>query len=160
MRRYSKPQPLLMPGADSTLRQIAKWRHIITTDLPSAFYQIPPVRESMKYCGIETPFHGVCMPCQRWACLALKLSWRKSCVVYLRPYLRRSCCQDHWQSILQSWLTRGVTAELEMSAPGLLQVQLQTLCFQNLSSTPNLLWSWAGFGTLVPSRHPCIKLQP
>ena len=40
LRRYSKPQPSLMPDDDSTLRQIAKWRHII-----------PPARESMKYCG-------------------------------------------------------------------------------------------------------------
>ena len=51
LRRYSKPQPSLMPDDDSTLRQIAKWRHIITTDLTSAFYQIPPARECMKYCG-------------------------------------------------------------------------------------------------------------
>ena len=72
-----------MPGADSTLRQIAKWRHIITTDLPSAFYQIPPVRESMKYCGIATPFHGVCMPCQRWACLALMYGETLLCIFSL-----------------------------------------------------------------------------
>ena len=28
-----------MPDFDSTLRQIAQWRHIITTDLTSAFYK-------------------------------------------------------------------------------------------------------------------------
>ena len=37
--RYSKPQQALMPDFDSTLRQIAQWRHIITTDLTSAFYK-------------------------------------------------------------------------------------------------------------------------
>ena len=35
--RYSKPQPSLMPDVDSTLRHIAQWKHIIATDLTSAF---------------------------------------------------------------------------------------------------------------------------
>ncbi|XP_066019216.1 uncharacterized protein [Pocillopora verrucosa] len=57
--RYSKPQPSLLPDVDSTLRLIAQWSHIIVTDLTSAFYQIPLARESMKYCGVATPFKGV-----------------------------------------------------------------------------------------------------
>ena len=57
--RYSKPQPSLLPDVDSTLRHIAQWRHIIKTDLTSAFYQIPLAQESMKYCGVATPFKGV-----------------------------------------------------------------------------------------------------
>lgn len=57
--RYSKPQPSLMPDVDSTLRLIAQWKHIVATDLTSAFYQIPLARESMKYCGVATPFRGV-----------------------------------------------------------------------------------------------------
>ena len=56
---YSKPQPSLLPDVDSTLRHIAQWRHIIVTDLTSAFYQILLARESMKYCGVVTPFKGV-----------------------------------------------------------------------------------------------------
>ena len=55
--RYSKRQPSLLP--DSTLRRIAQWSHIIVTDLTSAFYQIPLAKESMKYCGVATPFKGV-----------------------------------------------------------------------------------------------------
>lgn len=39
--RYSKPQPSLMPDIDSTLRQIAKWKFIVITDLTKSFYQIP-----------------------------------------------------------------------------------------------------------------------
>ena len=39
--KYGNPKPSLMPDVDSTLRHIAKWKHIITTDLTSAFYQIP-----------------------------------------------------------------------------------------------------------------------
>ena len=57
--RYSKPQPALLPDVDSTLRQIGQWKYIIATDLASAFYQIPLARESMKYCGVATPFKGV-----------------------------------------------------------------------------------------------------
>jgi hypothetical protein len=57
--RYSKPQPSLMPDVDSTLRQIAYWRYIISTYLTSAFYQIPLAKSSIKYCGVVTPFRGV-----------------------------------------------------------------------------------------------------
>ena len=67
--RYSKPQPSLMPDIDSTLRLIAQWKHIIATDLTSAFYQIPLLRDSMKYCGVATPFRGVrvyARACQAW----------------------------------------------------------------------------------------------
>ena len=49
--RYSKPQP--------TLRNIAQWKFIICTDLTSAFYQIPLDKDSVKYCGVVTPFRGV-----------------------------------------------------------------------------------------------------
>ena len=57
--RYSKPQPSLLPDVDSTLRRIAQWSHIIVTDLTSAFYQIPLAKESMRYCGVATPFKDV-----------------------------------------------------------------------------------------------------
>ena len=59
MGRYSKPQPFLMPNVDSTLRRIAQWKYIISSDLTSAFYQIPLSKSSMKYCGVATPFRGV-----------------------------------------------------------------------------------------------------
>lgn len=56
---YLKPQPSLMPDIDSTLRTISQWIYLIVTDLTSAFYQIPLARESMHYCGIDTPYKGV-----------------------------------------------------------------------------------------------------
>ena len=56
--RYSKPQPSLMPNVDSTLRLVGQWKYIITSDLTSAFYQIPLARESMKYCGVAIPYRG------------------------------------------------------------------------------------------------------
>ena len=57
--RYSKPQPSLMPDIDSTLRSIARWKYLITSDLTSAFYQIPLSKSSMKYCRVATPYGGV-----------------------------------------------------------------------------------------------------
>jgi len=57
--KYCKPQPSLMPNVDETLRTIARWNLIITTDLTKAFYQIPLARESMSYCGVVTPFRGL-----------------------------------------------------------------------------------------------------
>ena len=71
--RYSKPQPSLMPDVDSMLRHIAQWKHIIASDLTSAFYQIPLSRDSMKYCGVATPFGKCAYTHDRpWAYLALK----------------------------------------------------------------------------------------
>ena len=57
--QYAKPQPSLMPDVESTLRTIASWQYIITTDLTSAFYQIPLDKDSMKYCGVATPYKGI-----------------------------------------------------------------------------------------------------
>ena len=57
--RYSKPQPALLPDVESTLRSIGAWKYIIVSDLTSAFYQIPLSKDSMKYCGVATPFKGV-----------------------------------------------------------------------------------------------------
>ena len=57
--RYSKPQPSVLPDVDSTLRKIGQWRYLVVSDLASAFYQIPLSKESMKYCGVATPFRGV-----------------------------------------------------------------------------------------------------
>ena len=54
--RYSKPEP---SHVDSTSRSIAQWKYVICTDLTSAFYQIPIDENSIKFCGVVTPFHGV-----------------------------------------------------------------------------------------------------
>ena len=59
--RYSKPQPSLMPQVDNVLRDITKWKFIIITDLLKSFYQIPLANDSMKYCGVSTPFKGICV---------------------------------------------------------------------------------------------------
>ena len=50
-----------MPNVDTTLRTIAPWRYMIKTDLIRAFYQIPLSKSSLKYCGVATPFRGICV---------------------------------------------------------------------------------------------------
>ena len=48
----------MLTDVDSILRTIGSWKYLIASDLTSAFYQIPLAKESMKYCGISTPFKG------------------------------------------------------------------------------------------------------
>ena len=57
--RHSKLQLSLMPSVDLTLRQIASWKYIITTDLISAFYQTSLAKSFLKYCGVVTPFKDI-----------------------------------------------------------------------------------------------------
>ena len=59
--KFCRPQPSLLPDVDQTLRRIGQWRYLIKTDLSSAFYQIPLAQESMRYCGVATPFKGIRM---------------------------------------------------------------------------------------------------
>ena len=59
--RYSKQQQSIMPDVNTTLRTIAPWRYLIKTDLTQAFYQIPLSQCSLKYCGVATPFRGICV---------------------------------------------------------------------------------------------------
>ena len=57
--KYTKPQPALMPDINQILRQVANWNWVIKTDLTSAYWQMPLAKDSMKYCGIVTPFKGI-----------------------------------------------------------------------------------------------------
>ena len=56
---YTKPQPALMPNTNTILRQIAEYEEIIISDLTSAYWQMELSKESMRYCGVATPFKGV-----------------------------------------------------------------------------------------------------
>ena len=48
-----------MLNVDSTLRKISQWRWLIKADLTSAFHKIPLAKDSMKWCGVVTPFRGM-----------------------------------------------------------------------------------------------------
>ena len=83
-------QPSVMPDVDSTLRHIAQWKHLIATDLTSAFYQIPLSQDSMKCCGVATPFKGVgYMDAPQWVCLDRKQHWKSSCAASSGTCYRR-----------------------------------------------------------------------
>lgn len=56
---YAKPQPALMSDTNTVLRQIAEYEEVIISDLTSAYWQMELSRDSMKFCGIATPFKGV-----------------------------------------------------------------------------------------------------
>ncbi len=49
-----------MSDVDTTVHMIAQWKYLIMTDLTSTLYQIPLAKDSLKYCGVATPFRGIC----------------------------------------------------------------------------------------------------
>ena len=53
-----------MPDVNTTLRTIASWKYVIVTDLTSAFYQIPLSKDTIKFCGVATPFRGTRVYCR------------------------------------------------------------------------------------------------
>ena len=155
--RYSKPQPSLLPDVDSTLRHIAQWKHIVKTDLTSAFYQKPLAQESMKYCGVATPFKGVRvykrsamgMPGSETAleelmCRVLGHLLQEGSVVKIADDLY--CGGDSPRELLQNWrklLHALHRCDLRLSAS-------KTVI--NPKSTTILGWIWSS-GTLSASPH-------
>ena len=57
--QYAKPQPALMSDVNQVMRSIGNWKFLVKTDLTSAYWQMPLSKESMRYCGVVTPFKGV-----------------------------------------------------------------------------------------------------
>ena len=139
--RYSKPRPSLMPDVDSTLRQITQWKHIITTELMSAFYQIPL---ALHFVG------SGCMPVQRWACLAQKLPWRNSCVLpceiealsiaaakHFSPYIIQlktpACILTDSKPCVQSFELLGLPSRQSVQTYGtLMPILLKAMPFQEV----------------------------
>ena len=56
---YAKPQPALMSDVNTVLRNIAEYEEVIISDLTSAYWQMELSKDSMKFCGVATPFKGV-----------------------------------------------------------------------------------------------------
>ena len=149
--RYSKPQPSLMSNVDSTLRHIAQWKYLTATDLTSAFYQIPLPHESMKYCGVATPFLGMGMPSSETAleelmCRVLGDLLEEGVVSKIADDIY--CGGNTPEELLQIWkrvLVALHKSDLRLSA-------LKTVI--NPKSTTILGWIWNS-GTLSASPH-CI----
>ena len=56
---YCKTLPISMPTVDDVLRTVASWKYLIKTDLRDSFYQVPLDKDSMKWCGTQTPYRGL-----------------------------------------------------------------------------------------------------
>ena len=161
--RYCKPQPALMPDVDSTLQHIAKWKYIICTDLSNAFYQIPLSDNSIKYCGVATPFKGT--------------------LVYVRSAMgmpgSETALEELMCRILGDLLTEGIVTKLADdlycgadTPEDLLENWERVLsalqkCSMNLSpkktivapkTTTILGWSWEG-GSISASPHRISTLS-
>ena len=161
--RYSKPQPSLMPNVDSILRKIAQWKYLITTDLTSAFYQIPLSRQSMKYCGVATPFRGIRvytrsamgMPGSETAleelmCRVLGDLLEKGTVAKLADDLY--CGGDTLDELLQNW---------RMVLQALRKCRLRLSATKTVvcpKSTTILGWIWSS-GTIQASPHRVATLS-
>ena len=151
-----------MPDVDSTLRQIARWRHIITVDLTSVFYQIPLAGESMKCCGVATPFRGV----RVYARSAMGMpgsetAWEKLMCRVLGDLIHEGvvakiaddlyCGADSPEELLHNWkrtLQALFKCNFKLSAS-------KTVI--NLKSTVILGWIWDS-GTLQASPHRTAAL--
>ena len=153
VERYSKPQPALLPDVDSSLHLVAQLKQIIVTDLTSAFYQIPLARESMKYCGVATPFKGVCV----YARSAMGMPSSETALEEVMRRLLGQLLQDDAagdlycgdntpQELFQNWkkvLQALYKCDFRLSAS-------KTII--NPKSTTILGWIWSS-GTLTASSH-------
>ena len=161
--QYSKPQPSLMPNVDSVLRDIAKWKYIVVSDLAQSFYQLPLSKSSMKYCGVATPFKGIrvytrsamgmpgsetCL--EELMCRVLGDLIQEGCVAKIADDLY--CGGTTQEEVLSNW-SRVLAAlqenNLRLSAPK------TAICPK---STTILGWIWTQ-GTLQESTHKLAALS-
>ena len=56
---YCRPTPSRLPSVDETLRIIAGWNHLITTDMTKSYFQLQLKKSSKKFCGVHTPYKGL-----------------------------------------------------------------------------------------------------
>ena len=144
-----------MPDINSTLHTITPWRYLIKTNLTQAFYQIPLSQSSLKYCGVATPFRGICvytrsamgMPGSETAleemmCRVLGDLIQEGCVTKLADNLY--CSGNSPETLLSNW--RRVLKSLDHCNLRLSPTKT-IIC---LKSTTILGWIWSQ-GTLSAS---------
>ena len=57
--QYTRTLPVATTVSDNIIRQLAKWKFAIKTDLTQSFFQIPISKSSMPYLATVTPFKGI-----------------------------------------------------------------------------------------------------
>ena len=160
--RYSRQQPPLMPDVESTLRNIAQWKYLITSDLTSAFYQIPLSKPSVKYCGVATPYRGV----RVYTRCAMRMPGSETALEELMCRVLGNCSEDGMVSKLADDLNCGVNTLNELLTNW--RRVFKTLHKCNLKSsltktiicprsTTILYWGWSP-GSLTASPHKVAVL--
>ena len=57
--QYIRTLPVATTSSDKIIRELAKWKYAIKTDLTQSFFQIPISKASMPYLATVTPFKGI-----------------------------------------------------------------------------------------------------
>ena len=57
--QYIRTLPVASTNSDKIIRELAKWKFAIKTDLTQSFFQIPISKSSMPYLATITPFKGL-----------------------------------------------------------------------------------------------------
>ena len=161
--QYSKPQPSLMPNIESTLRDIARWKYIIKSDLIKSFYQIPLDKSSMRFCGVVTPFRGV----RVYTRCAMGMPGSETCLEELMSRVLGDLVQEGFVAKIADDLYCGGNSPEELL--GNWQRVLSAVSKNNLrlsasktviapKSTIILGWTWCA-GTLTASPHRIAALS-
>ena len=160
--RYCRPQPSLLPDVESTLRVIGGWKYMIVTDLTKAYFQVPLSRDSLKYCGVVTPYKGV----RVYTRCAMGLPGSESALEELMCRVLGDLIQDgRVAKVADDLFCGGATPEEALSA---FRGVLQALDRSNLRLSPSktivcprsvtiLGWIWSE-GRLSASPHRIATL--
>ena len=161
--RFAKPTPSLMPDVESTIRTIAQWKYIICTDMSSAYFQIPLCKDSMKYCGVVTPYRGV----RVYTRCAMGMPGSETTLEEVMSRVLGSCMLEGYmakvaddmyvggnsiEDLLRNWrkvLDLLDKANLKLSAKKTIICPAKTVI---------LGWLWEK-GTLRPTTHRCSALS-
>ena len=57
--QYLRTLPVAATPCDKVIRELAKWKFVVKTDLTQSFFQIPISKSSMPYLATVTPFKGL-----------------------------------------------------------------------------------------------------
>ena len=57
--QYLRTLPVAATSCDKVIRELAKWKLVVKTDLTQSFFQIPMAKSSWPYLATVTPFKGL-----------------------------------------------------------------------------------------------------
>lgn len=152
-----------MPDVDSTLRNIGRWKYIIVSDLTSAFHQIPLSKQSLKYCGIVTPYRGI----RVYTRCAMGMPGSETALEELMCRVLGDCLQDGYVAKLADDLYCGGQTVDEFLHNWECVLKALAKCGLHLSPTKTIIcpqsttilgWNWTE-GKLSASKHKVSTLS-